>query len=188
MSENNNDILFNFEVPYNNETFFKYRKKANKKSLIGNIIAFLLFSFMFAISITLNIEMWVKISSLIAPGIFAILIVSNIRDCIYSPKNNNILVKYYFTKNGLKISKNSRKNENEFKITTACLYRSYKNAQYITKVYENADSFTFKICVGSYNLIPQYNQEILPKDVFKSKEQLNLFTDFIKEMFKKDFK
>ena len=60
-----------------------------------------------------------------------------------------------------------------------CLYRSYKNKQYISKIIEYPNRLFIKVFTGTYNGAPQYDRYALPFDVLKS-EEVQPLKEFLK--------
>jgi hypothetical protein len=76
--------------------------------------------------------------------------------------------------------------KNKVKDLSQCLYRPYKNKQYIAKVIKSADFISFKIYTGTYNGAPQYARYDIPISCIGT--SLSEFEDFIKEQVGNDYK
>lgn len=183
----NDQPQFSINVPLNNEIFLKERKKSGIKLGIISLFAPLLFAGLF---------IWSLISgdtNIVISIIFAILAIVLIWPVIFlfrlgknKPKNDNLLYKFEFFEEGLSVSRNFAKDPEVFKNEKTCLYHESKNLQYICKVFEYSDRFTFKILTGTYNMSPQYDFQILPKDVFKDEKESKIFKEFLQKTFEKD--
>lgn len=186
--ENNKEMapLFQMSVDQNNEVVRKALGKKGKKLAIWVLIGglFMLFG---AIMSAGAIDVWVPLFF----GAFFLfcLITAIVMICQgnYKKSKEGLVYKYLFFKDGLQVAKNTKRNPENFRIETACLYRSYKNKQYVAKVFEMNDGFIFKIYTGTYNFIPQYKEHALPKNVFSSAEQVATFSEIMKKIFVNDY-
>ena len=85
------------------------------------------------------------------------------------------------------VERNSRKNKQLFKIEKVCVYRQYKNKQYVAKVFEVEEGFILKIYTGTYNFVPQYKDYQLPKTSFEDVELIEIFKKYMSQTFGKDY-
>ena len=186
--ENNEVVtpLFSLSVAQNNEVVRDSKGKKGKRLgvwvLIGGL--FMLFG---AIMSANSVDTWVPVffgAFFLFCLITAIVMFGQGK---YKPANEGLEYRFLFYKDGLQIAKNTKRNPEVFKNETACLYRSYKNKQYVAKVFETADRFSFKIYTGTYNFIPQYKEEALPKNVFSSSEKVASFSEIMKKIFGNDY-
>lgn len=181
------NVLFNFSVPFNHESILRGKKKLGRVIAILSLIYGVLFSSLTAYLITIQ-------ENIVVIAIFAVISLIGLVSAVvcfqsgkYNPKHKNRFYKYDFLEDGFIVSQNSNKNIETYKAELACLYRPYKDKQYIAKVFESNDDLIFRVRVGSYNFSPTYKEFILPKDLLTNTEQDNQFIPTLKEIFGKDY-
>lgn len=181
--------MFTFKVPYNSQEVLSANQQMGKKGAIGVLLGSFVFFAIFVLSLlNENTTIWVNVifgAIAVALLIYAIVLLLNKGSA--NSKNENLVYKFMFFNNGLQIATNSKRNIENFKVKIACLYRKSGNKQYVAKVIESTDNFTFKIYTGTYNFVPQYKEYVLPKKVFENEEQLNVFIGLIKPVFNSDY-
>lgn len=186
--EENNNLKFNIEVPYNHEIIVAERKKTNITIgvvLLISSLAFIAFTIFSLLSN--NSSIWVPIMF----GAFALLTIGYaiIQFVSIKPKAKNELkfITYNFYEGFLHVAEEDRKENGKTKEITNCLYRPYKSKQYVSKAIESEQKFQIKILTGTYNFAPQYKVLSIPKAVFKNNEELDAFKNFLKETLEKDY-
>ncbi len=188
VTENFEKTKFEIDVPYNNEFLVAERKKS--RIMVGVLYMFVAVAF-------LGLTIWGALSS--GPSIalvvvFAILAALCCGAGIYHfctlkarEKDENKTVKYCFYEDYLQIIQNNAAENGKVKMLENCLYRPYKNKQYVAKVMEFQNKLEVKIFTGTTNGAPQYNRHTIPKSMFETEEELNAFTQFLKEKFSSDY-
>lgn len=183
---NNNGLLAEINVPYNNELMVADRKKS--KITMG-ILFLVAFAFCAGVGIWGFIDGSITIALvfvLIAAGMLGLVIYSF---CTIkaSAKDENILINYSFYEEYLQIRQDNSASNGKVKMLENCVYRPFKNKQYVAKVFEFADKIQLKIYTGTTNGAPNYHTHIIPKVVFKTEEELTSFTTFLKDKFGGDY-
>ncbi len=179
---------FKINVPYNNEYLVAARKKNNIVFSVIMFMAVAVFMLGTVLSgISATADLWVSLLFLamaLASLGFAIYFI--VRAIKPSAKDATKVLTFNFYDNLMDISLTTNKNGNsKTKSLRAVAYVNYKDKQYITKFIESTDVFKIEILVGTYNFVPQYVTETLPKSCFKDEEELNNFITFIKEKVSK---
>ena len=184
-----NDVRFQFDVSYNNEIAIKAQRK---KNLFYAIVLFL--GAAFFVMLTILMLTTSNEPSIIALVIFLALVALAVGWGIYfllnprySEKNNKVKKIFIFTDFSLLVEKIHEHKPKADRTLENCLLRRERGKQYVSRVFEYQDIFEFKIFTGTFNLVPQYNLEILPKDCIAA-EEYNDFVDFLKETFEQDYK
>lgn len=187
MEENTEKALFEIFVPYNNEIMTASRKKARKGLGIGLMVSSLFFV---ALSILASTGKKPSTFAIVLFGVIAVICVGVGVTLLFlkpsNPKNDGKNIKYRFYKDYLNINQDTNLEKKKSKVLSACLYRPYKNKQYVWKIYEYKDRIQLAIYTGTYNGFPQYSHQIIPKSVL-SPEELNALILFLKAKIGEDY-
>jgi hypothetical protein len=178
--------IFRFETNYNCEELVNKRKNNGKKGWY--IVALGLVFIIPAILIGLS-DNPTKIAGVLLFLIFAASITGlGVYMVTYNkenPKNNAKTMVFTFFEDHIHFRINNDA-KNKVKNLSRCLYRPYKDLQYINSVTRTHDFITFKIYTGTYNMVPQFSKHDLPISCIGS--ALNEFEDFIKDRIGTDYK
>ena len=177
--------IFKVIVPYNNPTMVEGRKKQKKLAGIVLTIVGIIFG-IFAIMASIGADS-------IALGLFfGAFVVFALASAAYqfltikpNSKNDNKIVSFLFFEDGLEINQENLDKKSS-KNLTRCLYRSYKNKQFVNKILEDETKFDISVYTGTYNMVPQYKGYTLPKDAINS-EDIQAFIDFLKQRLLNDY-
>lgn len=189
MEENMDVKKFDIVVPYNHEVLVAERKKSKITIGIIFIIATLSFGAFTILSVLgENSVPW-------AIAIFGAFTAFCLIYALYMfltikprTKDDDKKVTFEFYEVYMKVQQNNGMLSTKTKTLENCLYRNYKNKQYVSKVIETDSKILIKIFTGTYNGVPQYKSHAIPKAIFESDEQLTAFTEFLKEQVEEDKK
>ena len=187
MEENNVEVLkCSARVPYNNEVMVAARKKQKKGAAILTLICAAIFV---ALAVMCGMG---NNPSIAAIGIFAGFAALCVATSLYfllttkpNVKNDSKAIVFNFYNEFLEIIETNETTQ-KAKNLTKCLYRSYKNKQYVSKIIETGAMLEFKIFTGTYNGIPQYKVFFLPKNVLGA--QTEEVKTFLKQWVGNDYK
>jgi hypothetical protein len=177
--------FFRFETNYNCKELVNQRKKNEKMGWF-----FVAFGMLFIIPTVLIGMSYnpTKSAVVILFLVTATIMGSGLYLVIYNkenPKNNSKTMVFTFFENYTHFRINNEA-KNKVKDLSKCLYRSYKNLQYVYSVTRTPDFISFKILTGTYNMAPQFAKYDIPISCIGS--DLNEFEDFIKERLGTDYK
>lgn len=179
---------FKINVPYNNEYFAAARKKNNILFAVILFIGAALFALGTVLSeLSATADWWVTLLFLIMTlAILGFAIYFVVRAIKPSAKDALKTMTFLFQENALNISSTTVKNGNsKTKSLRTVAYINYKDRQYISRLIEEEKVFKVEILIGTYNFMPQYTKEILPKSCFKDEQELEDFKTFIKSKVSK---
>lgn len=187
MEENKEKPLLKISVPYNNEIIANSRRKARKGGGIGLMLSSLIFV---ALTVLAAIGKDPAVWAIVLFAVFAAacIVTGIVLLCLKptSAKNDGKNIKYSFYKDYLHIDQDTNLQKGKSKTLSACLYRQYKNKQYVWKIYEYNNYLQFSIYTGTYNGFPQYSHQIIPKSVMPP-EVLNALIKFLKAKVGEDY-
>ena len=186
MEENLEVVKYGIKVPYNNAVMVKARKKLKMFAGIMLMLCTLVFIGMAVMAYLGNN------SSLVVVGVFAGGAVVALGCGLYffltikpNAKDDGKVVLYSFYNDFLVVDQDDESKQKSRNLSR-CLYRSYKNKQYVSKIIETNDMFEIKIYAGTYNGIPQYKKHFVPKELV-GENQLEEFKTFLKQAVGKDY-
>lgn len=178
--ENLDNIKFKMTIPYNNQILVKSRKKTK----INLSIIFFLFALFCGTFLTVVLISKDAKEMLPYMVIFAISGMVCLGVAIYSlatmkarDKDKDKSIEYTFYENHFEIKQQGGKKTKYLK---NCLYKKYKDKQYIKKLVERVDRLEMVILAGYLNLVPQYEKFIIPIPK-KASEKVDNFKSFLKE-------
>jgi len=186
MDNNSISVLFKYIVNFANPTIVEAKKKYK---LFNGIICLICGLIFIGFSILAGMQ---KNPSIIAVLIFAGISALAIGFSIYyfvtmkvSLNDEHNDYEFIFTEIGMVVNQNN-KLKNTSRNLTNCLYRNYRDKQYIARIIEDDKKFLIKVYTGTINLIPQYKKYNLPKDVIEA-DKLDVFRSLLKQVVTKDF-
>ena len=180
------DLKYKATVPCNNSVMLEAKKKQRKIYGIMCLVCAIPFVIM-TIASAVGENSSVTIVALFACFVLLCVGCSVFFFCTAkaSKKDEVRSITYSFHEDYLEVNQDDS-NKKSHKTLTKCLYRSYKNKQYVSKVFEFPNRFEFRIFTGTYNGAPQYKKYVLPKDILKS-EEIESFKEFLKKNLDKDY-
>lgn len=179
---------FNFEIPYNHEVLVAERKKIKVSSSIVLLIAAAVLAILgWCASGSSSSGAWVWYIFLGFAGLAALIAVWNFLNAKPKAKDNDRMIKMAFYDDFMKVTQDNGMVGGKVKNLENCLYRKYKNKQYVRNVFEYNDKIVIRILTGTYNGAPTYSNQSIPKAIFGADEEAN-FKAFMQERVGNDYK
>ncbi len=182
------EAKFNFEIPYNHEVLVAERKKIKISSSIVLLIAAAVLAVLglcaFGSDSSDAVVLYVFFGMAGLSAACAALCLLNIKP---KAKYNDRMIKMVFYDDFMKVTQDNGAVGGKVKNLENCLYRKYKNKQYVRYVMEYNDKIVLRILTGTYNGAPTYSNQSIPKAIFGAGEEEN-FKAFMQERVGNDYK
>lgn len=176
--ENLDNVKFKMTIPYNNKSLLKYRKRTKILCAITLFVVALFWGFFLIMSLIMNKK------SVIAIVMFSTFAIICLGVTIFSlitikarDKDNDKTIQYIFYENHLEIIQQGGKKNKYLK---TCLYRKYKDKQFVKKLVEREDWLEIVILIGYTYIVPQYQKFAIPLPK-ETNEKVDNFKSFLKE-------
>ena len=180
---------FTLTVPYANKLLTERRKKMKIAVGIALIISFLIFLSIgvFSLIYSNKPSLWASIIFIVLAGVCAVCAIYSF--CTLKPSKRDIhrTIRFCFYEYSLTIEQDRALKNSKPQVLTKCLYRNYKNRQYVAKVLEYPQYIEINIYTGTRNFVPVYGRHIIPKSIFKEQTTLDAFTAFLKSRVENDY-
>lgn len=174
--ENLDNVKFKMTIPYNNQVLLKHRKRTKILFAVMLLACALLWGFFLTMSLIAK--------SVIAIVVFSTFAIICLGVAIYSlatikerDKDKAKSVQYIFCENHLEIVQQGWEKNICLKM---CLYRRYKDNQYIKKLVEREDRLEIFVITGFTDFLPHYQKFVIPVPK-KENEKVDNFKSFLKE-------
>lgn len=182
--ENADEVKFNLNVPYNHPVSVQSRKKSY---ILGGVMMTIVAAAWAIVAVVAGMSESGSIGIALGFVAFSVLCLACgiYFFCIIKPlkRNDNKITNIYFYENYLDVKQTK---ETKQKTLTTCLYRPYKNKQYVSRIIELYNKIDVKVYTGTYNGAPKYALYTIPKDLL-TEEQLNEFILFLKDRVGADY-